>query len=213
MFQLVPGGLQHGRRLVDADDPADERRQGAGHRSGAAAEVAHRPVAAQEAEQRGESGVPAEELAAQAVPVAGGRREELPGATAATGPDGLETLDVASRLLGGGHLAPGQAPELAGQRLELFPAHPVEAAGTVAADLQPAVVRQHLQVPAHGGLGQVQHLGELRHRQLPLLEDQEQTAPGWIGQNRHAVADWRTFGHGVSLDGRETIHPSIRIYC
>ena len=83
-----------------------------------------------------------------------------------------------SRISGHSRLAPG---------IEVVERHAVEAAGAVAPRGHPVVICQRLQVPAHARLRRLQHGAQLRHRQLVLLEQQQHTAAGRIGQRRHVV--------------------------
>jgi hypothetical protein len=76
------GRLEHRRGSVDADDLADERRQGLGDLAGAAPEVGDDGGFVQKAEKRGEEEAPSEQIVAELIPLRGARAEELLGSRA-----------------------------------------------------------------------------------------------------------------------------------
>ena len=77
----------------------------------------------------------------------------------------------------------------------------VVAARAVAPRRRPSSAsEQRLQVPADGGLRQLQHGAQLRHRQLVPLEQEQHPAPRRVGQRGQVVEDC-------------SFHPYIRMKC
>ena len=188
-------------RAVHGDHARDVRRQRLAHLSRSAPEVANHQSLVEQRQQRRQVNALAEQLHAQAVPLARGRREERlglrRGAAAARSAAGVRPVRcrcpsaTCSRITGQSCRAPLS---------RLVERHAVEPAGAIAPRHHPPVVRQRLQVAAHGGLRQLQHGAQLRHGQLVPFERQQHPDPDGVGQRRHVVENWG--GH---------IHPYIRM--
>ncbi len=198
--QAPLGCLQHRGRRVDRDHVFHERRERGAHLAGAAAEVADSPVGLREGGQRGEMKTFAEHFLAHAIPVTGGRREELLRFGAALGERGLK----AALILRGGRRRAGmladERPEPARGRVEAVAHHRVKVARALGARRDPAAVGQRLEMPAHRGLGQLQHGAQLRHGQLVTVEDQQEAAARRVRERREVV-----------VNGGRAIHPCNRM--
>jgi hypothetical protein len=155
-----------------------------------APEVADDRRRIEECGERREIGARAVELRAHAVPLAGGRREER----LRRGASFLEHAFGAQEILLGGwrgaHLVSHELPEPARRRIERRPRHHVAPAGALGTRLNPALVGQGLEVPAHGALRQLQRRAQLAHGELVPVEQQQQPAPGGVGERAEAVEDW-----------------------
>src|SRR5690606_38185226 len=92
-------------------------------------------------------------------------------------------------------------PQLPGRGSELLSFHSIESARPLGSRRDPPTVAEHLEVPAHGGLRQLQRGSELAHRELSRLEREEQPSPRGLGQRAEVVED----------SGSGRIHSSIRI--
>ena len=99
----------------------------------------------------------------------------------------------------GADLLAQQRPQPPRRRVALVERQRVVAARAVAARRDPAGVRQRLQVPADGGLRQLQHGAELRHRQLVPLEQQQHPAAGRIRER--ASGRRRCAGISIRISG------------
>ena len=84
-LQTLPGGLQHGGGCINRDDAADERRERRRQLARAAAEIADGPLGVCERGKGREVKALAEQVVANAIPLAGRRREKLLGLGAALG--------------------------------------------------------------------------------------------------------------------------------
>ena len=177
-----PCRLQHLGRAVDADDAPDPR--GEGERGGAAAagEVGDHPVGRQQSLE-GETGEAlAVELGAQPLPLAGNAGEKVAPLAGASRQTTREAQPVVrqSRPLPG--LAGGELPELARALGQLAIRHAVEVRCTRAPAHQPTLTREQLQVPADARLRHLQDVGELRDRELLLLQEMEHAQARRVGE-------------------------------
>ena len=94
-------------------------------------------------------------------------------------------------------------PEPPSRRFHLVQQHPVETGGADGSILRPSAVSQHLQVPTHRRLRQLQDLAQLDDAQLIALQQPQQAQAGFIGQASHAGNKVRS-SSGFN-------HPCIRI--
>ena len=130
----------------------------------------------------------------------GGRREEL---LRLRLPPCQHAFQPPCVLIGAGRdadLLAKQRPQPPRRLAQLVERQRVVAAGPVPPGRDPAGVGQRFQVPADGGLRQLEDRAQLRHRQLVPFEHEQHPAARGIGQRRQVVEDCR-------------FHPYIRIEC
>ena len=149
-------GRQHRAGLVDGDNALDEGCQRLSDGARSATEVGDGPALIEQAEQR-DVGATAEKLQTHAVPLSRGSREKLLGAAASLGDHGLD----APRIMLGGvaahHFVPDQVPQPAAGGVEGCRRDSVVAARSLGACFDPTLRAQHLEMPADGGLGQLEN--------------------------------------------------------
>src|SRR4051812_43888191 len=108
-------------------------------------------------------------------------------------------------MLGGAgvdDLVADDVPEPAAGGVESLRREPIVPARTRRARLDPSLGGQHLEMPADGGLGQLEDRAELVDGQLVALEGEEQPAPRWVGEGCHLPEQG---------GGGQSINPFIRI--
>src|SRR5690606_21794012 len=160
-----------------------------GHVPGPAPEIADGPPVVQERKEGEQLRAPPEELAAQPVPFAGSRREELLRPRPAQREDRLDPARVLLRDLQPRELLPDQTPEPPRRRVEARLDQTVETTRAVRTHGDPPLVGQDLEVTADRRLRELEHRTQLAHRQLVTLEDAEEPRPRRVGQRRQPVED------------------------
>ena len=126
------------------------------------------------------------ELRAQLVPLVRGAGEEgsaAPGV--ALGQTALEPQPVVLDRGPALRLVAREQPQLARGRVRLPRRLPVEPRRALRAALHPALVRQHLQVPADRRLRQRQGVAEVGDAQLAPLQQPQDAQPRRVGEARH----------------------------
>ena len=185
------------------------RRQRLRHLAGAAAEIGHDPFRGQQAEERLlREGLPVQ-LLAQAIPTAGGAREEalvrLPLGQAPREPE----LVLRDRRPVVGLLA-RQRPQAARGRIRLANVHPIEVGGSLRPAAHPSFVGQYLEVPTDRRLRELQDVAQLGHPELVPLEQTQLTQAGGVGQRLHPAQQGlrlarRGGGRGAALRSHQSI--------
>ena len=177
-----PRRLQHLGRAVDADDARHPRREGERRRAAAAGEVGDHPVG-REQRLEGEAGEAlAVELGAQPLPFAGDAGEEVATFAGACRQTARQAQPVVRQRRPVAGLAGGELPELARALGQLAIGHAVEVRGARAAAHHPALAGEQLQVPADARLRHLQDVGELRDRELLLLQEMEHAQARRVGE-------------------------------
>ncbi len=190
-------------RLVDADDAEDVGRQGRGHRSGAASQVGEGPVLG----QRGRA-APARQRPCRTSPRADGPTvsaavAKKPCDRGLSSPQAGSEAQIVLRRCGPPTcLGTSDVPELPEDGVAVDGHHPVEARCALGAAPNETAVREHLEVTADRGLGELEDLDELGHTQLVGLEETEETEASRIGETLHARQQ---------TGGRSLLHPYIRM--
>lgn len=97
----------------------------------------------------------------------------------------LEESLEAELVLGGRRpavdLLAGNEPEPPGGGVELVQQGPVKMGGAVAAGANPAEVGEHFQMPADGGLGQLENVAKLGHAELLTIQDVQNPQASGVG--------------------------------
>src|SRR5690606_3218203 len=89
--------------------------------------------------------------------------------------------------------------------VEVVEDEPVHGGGAVSALEEPPAVAEHLEVPAHGGLGELEDGGDLAHGELFALEEAAEAQADGLAQGGETLGD---------RDGvRGPLHPFIRMKC
>ena len=127
----------------------------------------------------------AEHLAPQAVPLAGGRAEERLRPGLALGEDRRQALIVLRGTPHPRRLLPEQPPEATGGGVEALERHAVEPARALGPGGHPPIVGQHLQVPAHRRLRELQHRAQIGDGELVALDEPERAGPRRVGERAH----------------------------
>ena len=190
--------LEHLARSIDRDHARHERRERRGDLAGPASEIADDPPIVHQRRQRLQVRRAAEQLLAQLVPLPRRRLEELLRLRLAPRQDALQAPRILIGPGGRAHLLAQQRPQPSRGRLALVERQRVVPAGAVAPRRHPVGVRQRLQVPADGGLRQLEDRAQLRHRQLVALEEQQHPAARRIRERGQVVED-RAGQHGLSI--------------
>ncbi len=200
-LETPPRRCQHLRRAVDGHHAQHERRERIRQFARSAAEVADDPALVRQGDERLRAHAMAEQLAPQPIPLVRRGREERLGLGAPPIEDAPEPPLVLLRAGCPGHLIPDDRPQTARALVRPVTGHAVVAAGPVPPRHHPPAVGQRLEVPADGGLRQLQYCADLRHRELVPLDAHE-----------HAHADRvREDSQVVENRGSRLIHPFIRM--
>ena len=103
---------------------------------------------------------------------------------------GVSVVGLVCVLVGGSafrDLLAHDPPQALRARIHTVAGHPVVATRAFLPGAHQPFVGQHLEVPAHGRLRQLEHRAQLGDCALMALENEQQPAPGGVGQCRHSV--------------------------